>query len=125
MFLPVVLLTSHRIALLVLTFSVLPSACLFVLPSALGMRHGLRRGSLNLRPTILLLATIITLDALATWTGGWWRDALVNWSQGTWHGQAEAWQIRLLPLALANWPLVYFIATAIRQHRERMPLAAR
>ena len=124
-FLPAVLLTSHRIAPFLLTFSVLPSACLFVLPSALGMRDGLRRGPLTLRPTILLVAMIITIDALAIWTGAWWRDGLIIWSQGTWHGPAYDWQRPLLILALTNWPLVYLIATAIHRHRECMPLTAR
>lgn len=94
---------------------ILPSVCLFVLPSAWGMRQSIRCGTLGFRRTILFTAAIITTDALALWTGSWWRDALVTWSQGTWHGPTYDWQKPLFILTLTNWPLLYLIATAMRQ----------
>ncbi len=113
------LLTSQTIALFPrMIFNLLPSACLFVLPSAWGMLQGLRHGLLTLRPTILLATVVIMFDAPAIWTGGWYRDALITWSQETWHVPPYPWQARLLPLALMNWPLAYLVATAILQRRK-------
>lgn len=113
----IALLFGNGLSPLWAIFPLLPSVCLFGVPSAWGMRQSIQCGTLTFRRTILLTAAIITIDALAIWTGSWWHDALITWSHGTWHGPTYNWQKPLLILALTNWPLLYLIATAIRQPR--------
>jgi hypothetical protein len=97
---------------------------LFLLPSLLGMRHGLRLRILSVGHSVLLATAVAALTLFATWTDGWWQTALQIWSQGTWH-EAVAWQDRMLPFAVMSWPAAYPLALASsRQWRERWSVRA-
>jgi hypothetical protein len=88
-------------------------AVLFLLPLIWGVRKGLRLGTMGVRSTILLAATVATITALAMWTGDWWQAALMVWSRGAWHGNADVGQIRrLVSLAAVTWPIGYMVAAA-------------
>ncbi len=83
----------------------------FLVPAIWGVRQGMRLGTLKAGQTILLAATIATMTALATWTGGWWQSGLETWSEGAWRGGA-GWHARLLPLVVVSWPVGYLVAMA-------------
>lgn len=87
-------------------------AVLFLLPLIWGVREGLRLGTMRVRSTILLVATMATITMLATWTGGWWHAALVAWSQGVWQENAGGQIRRLVSLAVVTWPIGYMVAVA-------------
>jgi hypothetical protein len=101
------------------TLPLLLESLLFLLPSFLGIRHGLRLPILSACNSVLLATAIAALTMLATWTDGWWQTALQVWSQGAWH-ETVAWQDRMLPFAVVSWPAAYLLALASsRQWRER------
>jgi hypothetical protein len=97
---------------------------LFLLPSLLGMRYGLRLRALSMGHAVLLAAAVAALTMLTTWTDGWWQTALQIWSEGTWH-ETVAWQDRILPFAVVSWPAAYLLAVASlpqrRQVRAQLP----
>jgi len=97
---------------------------LFLLPSLLGMRHGLRLRTLSMGHAVLLAAVVAALTILTTWTDGWWKTALQIWSEATWH-ETVARQDRILPFAVVSWPAAYLLAVASsRQRRQvRAPLS--
>jgi hypothetical protein len=84
---------------------------LFLLPSLLGMRYGLRLRILSMGHALLLAAAVAALTLLTTWTDGWWQTALQIWSDGAWH-ETVAWQDRILPFAVVSWPAAYLLAVA-------------
>lgn len=115
-FLEITLYSKHGRALtFFVIFTVLLSSCLFVLPSAWGIRKALHNGTFNLRRVILLAVAVLMIGALALWTGSWWHKALITWSHGRWHLPAYDWQRPALTLALANWPLCYLFVIALRR----------
>jgi hypothetical protein len=71
----------------------------FLLPLVLGIRKGLRRGTLELGHAILLAAPMASLTAVAIWTWGLWR-------QSGWH------TVMLAAMVLLNWPVGYVVASA-------------
>jgi hypothetical protein len=101
------------------TLPLLLGILLFLLPSLLGMRHGLKLRTLSMGHAVLLAAAVAASTLLATWTDGWWQTALQIWSQGAWH-ETVAWPDRMLPFAVVSWPAAYLLALASsRQWRER------
>jgi len=81
-----------------------------------GVRKGLQLRVLGIRRAVNGAVTVTILRGLAYWTDGWYATARPTWSGGVCGG--AAWQARLLPIPLLDWPLVYMIATSICQRRR-------
>ena len=81
---------------------------LLAAPLIHGTVQGLRHGSLNQRPALLLAASIALLTTLSIWSAGWWCG-------GPWNTLQLAFS--LLPLVLC-WPAVYIAATASSQAQQ-------
>ena len=67
-----------------------------------------------LHAVYVLAAAITILTILTTWMSGWYETAHEVWSAGAWH--RVAWPVRLLPFALASWPVANLLVVADRQH---------
>jgi hypothetical protein len=91
---PIFSLTFYRVVLPLILRTVL-----ILVPSLLGMRAGLRLGTLQMSHAVILTAAIASLTALMIWRDGWWQLRSV-------------WQIWLLTVA-AYWPLGYTFATSM------------
>ena len=78
---------------------------LVLLPSILGMRHGLRLARPPLLKTVLWAVVIVIMTAMAS------RTLAMSGVYGWWRLGADSWQVWLLPLAVL-WPVGYMIATA-------------
>jgi hypothetical protein len=107
-----------------IAFIVTLQAVLFLLPSILGLRQGVRQDKHPLRHPLWWSAAIITMTVLVTWMTGWRQIGWRAWSGGTWPHHLVSWESRLLPYALASWPVGYLIATALTQRRKRLSVAA-
>ncbi len=88
-----------------------PQLILVLLPFVFGARKG-RTLVLGTGQAVMLAAAIATMLVLATWTSGWRQAGIRAWSEGVWQGGPD-WPRRLLPSAVASWPVAYLLATAI------------
>ena len=71
--------------------------------------------------TVLLAVTVLSLTALATWTGTWHQAALEAWSEGAYQGRGIDWPTRLLRHLVLVWPALYLVVAAIsRRRRDKM-----
>jgi hypothetical protein len=87
-------------------FPLIVQAVLVLLPSLWGMRQGLRLVTLRpLLKTILWIAALATLAAIAIPSHVWWRFNHVYLPLMAWDG----WQVRLLRLVV-YWPIAYVAA---------------
>lgn len=91
----------------------------FLVPSAFGVREGLRKLALSIPQACGLTALMILMTALSVWTGGWSSAAVTRWATGAWN-PSIGWQSRLLPLVVLSWPIGYLFVTAFsNQFRAR------
>jgi len=87
------------------------SSAIFLLPFFLGMRQGLRSGTLPVKPAILLASVMATATAFVIGTGGW--------------GYKGPGQLRPLWLTLVlSWPVLYLLKKAISRSRISPRVAA-
>jgi hypothetical protein len=98
-------------------------AVLFFLPSILGLRQGIRQDRRPLRHTRWWAAAIVAMTLLVTWMTGWRQSGLRAWSGGSWPHHLVSWETRLLPFALANWPVLYLIASANKGRWQRQTVS--
>ena len=82
-----------------------------------GVSRGLRLRTFEIRQTCSLAVVVVILTSLVTLTSGWYETAHETWSGGVWRG--VPWRTRLLPLAIASWPVGYMLATATCQRWHR------
>lgn len=94
-----------------------------LIPAIWGARQAVRGRNFGLRGTILLVLTLSSVIALATWTGTWRQVALVAWSEGAYWGTGIDWPIRLLHALLLSWPALYLLWAAISRHRQSRMLS--
>lgn len=91
------------------------SSLLFLLAALWGARNGVRLHVFALRRSIILAVVIAILTFLITWTSGWYETAQEAWSGGIWRG--VPWPVRIIPLAIVSWPVIYILATSWRRPR--------
>jgi hypothetical protein len=104
--------------LLMMALQMVLLTILFVLPSISGVRRGRQKLAPTLPQTSALVALVVALTVLATWTGGWPSAAVVRWSGGVWD-PSVGWQDRLAFFAVVSWPAGYMLAVAISQRHAK------
>ncbi len=78
----------------------------FFLPAVRGARRAFRQGNLSGGQAIALLAVIISVIALVTWTSGWPQAGVERWSEGA-IGGGTPWYRRMVPYLLLSWPAIW------------------
>jgi hypothetical protein len=109
--------TSKDIVLVMALKSILPldigTVFLFMLPAFLGGRYALRQHILAVHQAVWLAFTAAGATGLVAWSSGFYGSNRAAMSHGMYI--ATPWEMRLWPLALLSWPLVYIGLTALKQ----------
>ena len=82
-------------------------------PGALGVRRIHRYGTLTVREATRSAVALLSLAALATWTGTWRRAAVVAWSEGAYRQTDTDWTRLLVYFVSLSWPTLYLLWAAL------------
>ena len=88
---------------------------LFILPGCCGLVRGLRQRTLPLHFIVGVGALILMVATFLTWTSGFYENARAADSNGMY--SPHLWYVRLWPLIVVSWPMIYLFASTFRTQR--------